>query len=374
MNHLNKNINYYTFIFLRKVARIFRKFNLTQSDLNVAYASDSPRSDINNLLSWYLPVNHKLSIIDLTYNTNLSTYDLILYDYSIIKFSLSFLQHIHKIAPINPSYFNITEISNWSSLYPLCLPQKQIKTYQDTFKINVNEIAESLNKDSSCWLFGTGPSIESYKDLKIEETDTKIICNSIIKNKEFCSKIKPQIIACADPVFHFGHSEYAKQFRTDLVSYIKKSGIKVIMPNHHAILFIAHYPELINSIIGIKLTNQWNFNLLTKLSVKRTDNIFTLLMLPLAATFSKRIHLLGFDGKSLEINNYFWEHHSKFQYAELLEDAKNEHPSFFADRNYLKYSKLHEMLVAKIFKKMELRGIKVVSHARSFISSINAKY
>lgn len=367
-----KKLNYYTFITIRKIARKTKKFNLVKPNLKIAYASEFPRVDIFNLLEWYLPKDRQCIQLELTKCTDFNSFDLILYDYPLIKFSIPLLQNIEKIAPISPTYYSISEISNWSSLYAMTLSRRKIEEYKRQFKNNLFILKDNI-ENTQCWLFGSGPSIEIYSDLKIKENSFKIICNSIIKNKEFCRTIKPNVIACADPVFHFGHSKYAQQFRKDLIQGMKDLDLTVIMPSHHAYLFVQQYPEFKHKVIGVELSNQFNLDLSKDLCVKSTDNILSLLLLPLASTFSKDVHLIGFDGKSPEQFDYFWKHHSNFQYVSLMEDVKKEHPSFFSDRNYSTYSKSHEKTIKYIFNKFEALGIQVKSHAKSYIPSINAK-
>lgn len=154
---------------------------------------------------------------------------------------------------------------------------------------------------------------------------------------------------------------------------MKTYDLTAIMPEHHAFLFATHYPEFIDKIIGVKLKQQWNFQLDKDLSVKQTENIMTLLLLPIAATLSNNIHLLGFDGKSPDQTDYFWKHHNKFQYVELLKDIQAEHASFFEDRDFGLYSENHEKTISSIFLKFENAGIQIQSHSKSFIQAINER-
>lgn len=372
MNKSNKKVNYYTFIAFRKIFRFFKGFNLIQPSIRIAYLTQTPRTDINDLLEWYFPVDYKITVLIASDKIDFCDFDLVLYELPRVKFSLPILKDIHKVATIHSSYYSIAEISNWTSLYPMTLSNKEIKKYKLKYQENLQTL-KNKNVSKKSWIFGTGPSIESYLDLNINKNSLKIICNSIVKNKKFCETTKPDIVACADPVFHFGHSRYARQFRLDLVEGMMAYKLMAIMPLHHALLFSKHFPQLENQIIGVELSNKWNFNLTEDLSVHSSENILSLLLLPIAATFTKEINLIGFDGKSPDQTDYFWEHHSNFQYVDLMEDVKSEHQSFFSDRDYSSYSKKHEKNIDLIFQKLEDLGIKIKSHAKSFIPSINAR-
>jgi len=373
MNQLNRKLNYYIFIALRKIARIGRQFKLSKKKLTIAYASALPRADIQRLLDWYLPIDHNFIQIDLEDKTVFSSFDLVLYDYPSIKFNFNLLKNIAKIAPINPCYYSIAEVSNWSSLFPLTLSDSDKQEYNNKFRDNFAKLKTDYKVDQS-WIFGTGPSIEMYPHLPVDDASFKIICNSIIKNKEFCEAIRPTVIAFADPVFHFGHSMYALQFRKDLVEGINRFNLTAIMPLHHAYLFVNQYPKLIDKVVGIEFTNKWNFDLSLDLSVKRTENILSLLLLPLASTFSKEINLIGFDGKPPYQTDYFWKHHSMFQYTEYMNEVIMEHRSFFDDRDFSCYSDKHSKVVESAFTKLELLNIKIKSHSKSFIPSINERH
>lgn len=188
MIKLDKKLNYYIFISLRKIARLIRKFSLEKTPVKILYLSDSPRSESNTLIDWYFPKTYNTSQFKISENPDLSQYDLILYDYPRIIFSLSLIMNIEKIAPIHSRYFSIAEISNWTSLYPLSLSSEKIQHFRERFKINMNRICDD-KPFSQSWIFGTGPSIESFENLDIEDNAIKIICNSIVKNGDFFKKL-----------------------------------------------------------------------------------------------------------------------------------------------------------------------------------------
>lgn len=373
MASIIRRINYYTFVFIRKIARYFFPVQLAYPIIKIGYASQNHKENISEIVKWYLPKPFTITELSKSRDDHYDQFDLILYDYPKIHFNSNLIRNIHKIAAISSHYYQTAESSNWSSLISYALTDDHKNECRGKFARNIKSIKYDRYKQE-CWVFGTGPSIESCSDLKINENSLKIICNSIVKNKEFCKLYKPQLIACADPVFHFGHSLYAKQFRADAINLIKSSGAFIVMPEHHAFLFTSHYPEISHKIIGVQFCSTWNLNLDERLGVKHTDNVLSLLLLPLAATFSNTINLLGFDGKSPNHNDYFWKHHARFQYTELMSDVKREHVSFFRDRNFSNYSYTHNKTLSVIFEKLEKNNVKVKSYSKSYLSAINERF
>ena len=194
-----------------------------------------------------------------------------------------------------------------------------------------DQLAKKLGKFEQAYLMATGPSISHYKKYKFDDS-LNIVCNSVILDEELMQTVKPQILVFADPIFHFGPSQYAGEFREALVESAKRHDFVICMPFKYYGLFVSAVPELADRTIGIPFTKdrEWNLALDKDLNLKTTANILTFLMVPLAGTFAKEIGFLGCDGRPLEENTYFWGHNEKTQINDKMANVREVHPGFFA--------------------------------------------
>ena len=125
-------------------------------------------------------------------------------------------------------------------------------------------------------------------------------------------------------------------------------------------------PSLRDRIVGVRLGQpSWpqNFDLLSELAVKPYPNVMTMLMLPLAATFSRRIDLYGFDGRAAN-ETYFWRHGATTQFDRELDEIRWVHPGFF-ELDYDDYYDEHVNAVEQMFVDLEVRGIDVIPRTQS---------
>ncbi len=97
-----------------------------------------------------------------------------------------------------------------------------------------------------------------------------------------------------------------------------------------------------------------NYDLSRHLAVKPYPNILTMLMLPLAATFSRTIRLIGFDGRDPS-ETYFWRHGKTVQLERELADIRHVHPGFF-ELDYADYYDTHVAALEQMCLDIELRG------------------
>ena len=118
-----------------------------------------------------------------------------------------------------------------------------------------------------------------------------------------------------------------------MLEAVREFGCFLMIPEMNLPMMISHYPELKDFIIGMPALNgSYNFPTRENFYVKQTDNIMTLIMLPVASAVSEEIYILGSDGRMPD-DNYFWKHGRTVQFEELMDTAFRTHPSFFKDRN-----------------------------------------
>lgn len=191
-------------------------------------------------------------------------------------------------------------------------------------------LATKLGEFDQAYLMATGPSVENYR--KFDFTNAlSIVCNSVILDEELMLRVRPKILVFADPIFHFGPSEYAATFRKKLLESTQEHDYIICIPFKYYALFVSALPELSSRTIGIPFVKEreFNFDLTQDFILKTTANILTFLMVPLATTFARKIGFLGCDGRPLTENTYFWNHNANTQFNDKMANIREVHPGFF---------------------------------------------
>lgn len=236
-----------------------------------------------------------------------------------------------------------------------------------------SELSSRLKKFERAYLLATGPSISNYRYLDFEKS-IGIVCNSVILDDELMETVRPQILVFADPIFHFGPSQYAGAFRQRLYESAKKYDFKICIPLKYYPLFISVVPELADRTIGIPFVQgrPWNFDLNREFIVRTTANILTFLMIPLAATFADEICILGCDGRPLNENTYFWNHNPNTQINDKMANIREVHPGFF-NIEYNDYYLQHCETLAEQLSEGENAGKRFLSVGFSHIPALNCR-
>jgi hypothetical protein len=182
------------------------------------------------------------------------------------------------------------------------------------------------------YLFGTGPSLGRAESRTFED-GYRVVCNTIVRDRELWEHLRPDAIAAGDAIYHFGHTPHAKAFRADLHSRLRES--------KDSIVFV--YPELYDALVRhefsdvehllVPVPDGWRketaYSLLDRFELARNANVLTVLLLPLGATLARDIGLWGFDGRGPK-DKLFWANSSRQSYPELLDTLRTEHPAFFS--------------------------------------------
>ncbi len=205
------------------------------------------------------------------------------------------------------------------------------------------DLAEELvlkDYQGAC-VFGTGPSLELAAEYDFTHY-LNIVCNSIVKNPALLDHIQPRFLTAGDALSHFGVSQYAHQFRNDLLATLKKDpNITFVTTACFGFLLLRHYPEIRDRTILIEQTvNAPNFDLKNNFGLPILDSTLNIHMIPLAATFARNIFLLGVDGKkSSGDNEDFWPHSKTSQYHDLVDTGHQCHPTFDENRQKDTYNR-----------------------------------
>lgn len=295
---------------------------------------------------------------------------LLVWDASSLS-SSSILRRLGRTWVVDPEYYSDTECN--SHLYPLRVSRTEC--YRQHSVERFRALRDECADYKEAYVFATGPSLDRVFDREIPERSVKVVCNSIVRNDDLLSHIQPDVLTFADPVFHFGPSAYAAQFRADAVRAIKEYDCWCVVSTPGDVLLEAHFPEIADRVIGISSqsrVSQFHFPASDNLWVRSTGNIMTRLMLPIASALADHIHLFGADGRE-ENESYFWKHSSIAQYDSLMNSAVQTHPSFFRDRLYTDYYERHIELLGELIEFGEAHGKRYDSLTPSYIPALHER-
>lgn len=239
-------------------------------------------------------------------------------------------------------------------------------------RLKFNHLRSKLARYEKAYLLATGPS--SYRSQHEDFSNSLVIgCNSLFLDEELMSFASLDILVFGDPIFHFGPSRYASEFRQKLVQAVRRYGFTIIIPFKYYPLLVDNYPELEPFTIGIPFRKDRSFNLdlLDDFCLKTTANILTFLMVPVGATFAKQLYLLGCDGRPMEEDSYFWQHNRATQFNAEMENIRLVHPGFF-NIDYNEYYETHTAALEEQLESCREAGIQVTNRTFSYIAPLQA--
>lgn len=224
-------------------------------------------------------------------------------------------------------------------------------------------------------IFATGPSIAKFKEFDYSKS-LNIYCNSTILDQELLETAPPNILTFADPIFHFGVSEYANSFRVSCGEFLKSyANCVIIIPIKYYALAISLFPDYHDKIIGIPFTKHRpiNFEITEKdFYTYTTSNILTLSLLPVATTFAKSVRLIGCDGREVSDDSYFWSHGTSVQINDKMKAIQRAHPGFFnIDYNQYYFEHCHNL--NRMLLLAEERGWNFLHLGRSYIPALKSR-
>jgi glycosyltransferase involved in cell wall biosynthesis len=228
------------------------------------------------------------------------------------------------------------EYGNYCRAPWLALPKDKkaalLNESQQRFR-NAIEAQRAAGKTCSAVL-GTGPSIDSAFGFDFSEC-MAVACNSIVGNDALLDHIRPAFVCAGDAVSHFGVSSYAETFRADLIRALTTRDIHFLTSAAIGYLLIQKHPEIRDRVIVCeqKFTGL-NARLEDVWALPKYDSTLNIHMLPIAASFSDTIYMLGLDGRSPNPadNEDFWAHSKSAQYHDLVDSGHLTHPTFAINR------------------------------------------
>ncbi|MGK2954307.1 MAG: hypothetical protein ACSLFI_01365 [Solirubrobacterales bacterium] len=219
-------------------------------------------------------------------------------------------------------------------------------------------------------ILATGPSASDYGAFDYGDS-LRVVCNTAVLDHELMKVVNPQIVVFLDPVFHFGPSSYAAQFRAKVREAAEEFDFEIVIASKYLPVLAAALPELLDRTIAIpfKPGRYFNFDLKEDFEVRATANVLTFMMIPLAGTFAKTIGMLGCDGRPMNESGHFWKHHPSTQLGSELDALRRVHPGFF-DIEYNDYYLEHCRTLEAEIEAGERAGLDFVSLAPSHIPAL----
>jgi hypothetical protein len=218
-------------------------------------------------------------------------------------------------------------------------------------KKNLQLLKESTDSDRVL-LIGSGPNSQQLLEKDISFSDV-MVCNSVIKNSKFMKKYKPKYVVFGDPTWHSGPSRYVQEFKKTLAQTIDEYNSTIITVERDAHIIKEYMPESYHKnfiFIPIVKTNKktnLNYNFNKNFFVAGTNNILTLLMLPVSFYLYKDIFFAGFDGNPDKKKTYYWKHNPSLQFGNEFTSQEQTHPYIF-DREKEDYGFIYESHLEKL--------------------------
>ncbi len=239
------------------------------------------------------------------------------------------------------------------------------ESFLTSSQARIQRLKRSLGKRQAVSVFGTGPSVSEVNPDN-HKLDASIICNTIVKDKEFCRQLDLVAIVASDCHFHFSSSKYSFRFLSDLWHQLQESNALYITFDKFAPFVMAKIPGLEDRICGIPAGRQdFGFDFDHNFSVCPGESVVNMFLFPVACYLSDTVRLCGFTGRAPS-DNFFWGHSSRFQYDSLMVSVRQTHPAFFADRDYNLYSDIVGKQLSERIRLAKSEGLRVCSLTTSF--------
>jgi hypothetical protein len=235
-----------------------------------------------------------------------------------------------------------------------------------------NEYISSLPKYTKSYVFGTGPSLDQAYQFDFSD-GYRIVCNTVVKNKNLLKHISPHFIVAADAIYHFGNNRHAYQFRCDLEKALDLTQSFFLTPDFFLYLLKNYHPRIYRKTIPIRTDLKGVFlDMKNILAYSTMPNILNGLLLPLGSSLADEIILLGFDGRAPN-DKLFWQNSGANSYEDLKPTIMAAHPGFFKGRDYKEYARSQSDSAEKIMTLGEQMGKKYYCLNQTFIPAMQKR-
>lgn len=310
------------------------------------------------------------------------------------------LQHLTKVYIVDPTYYYSVEGETYQRMYIETLEDQEKERFLKLSMMNYRALLDEVGQCERGYVFGTGPSLEGHA-MDFDYSDGfRIVCNSIVKNREIMDHIKPHLLAFGDAQHHASPCLYAETFRQAVIEAVHETNCYILTEDYFLPLLLAHYPELEDKIIGIETPGIWdlslyeiirmvlrrphkipwfdkipgheeeyNFPTPDKFYVRTAGSVLPSYLIPIVSSVCKVIYILGADGRDPKGDKpdktYIWNYSQSCQFNE--QTAFDTHPSYFRDRPYTEDFDIYCDNFKGLIRYGESLGRKYYSLAPSYI-------
>jgi hypothetical protein len=260
--------------------------------------------------------------------TFLTFFKNIIYMKRIRVVDIDFFGHLGLNMLINIGFFDICTNVERTSIKQLSLE-------------NFNNLKKNL-QNKEVIVLGTDSTFSN--NVKLIKNRPVFICNDGVKQ---ISNIKSEIkiLSFADPMFHFSIHENAQKFISLVKQHEEYIDYLIVPVNATTII---RNMQINARLIGVTSSNK-NKEFLElrekQIFTKKTHNVVTQFMLPIALNASKKV-FLGSVSLSSIFDKKLWKYDVKLVNKNEKSYAFNY--SFFKDRNFTNYYKRHNSFLTKI--------------------------
>ncbi len=342
--------------------------------------------DIQKKIAWFLPDRATVTVWHegdgenrFRENVNIGDQDIekyfqeadIIFVWNLEKESGILEKYKSKVYVADPGFWYYTESMNISSVYYKTFDTVEKEELVDQSKRLFSKLKAS-GKAERANIFCSGCSIEEIYDSRFEG-EFNIISNSMVKNSRLLEKIKPRLLVFSDVNFYVSPNEYCARFYEDVIKTTRKYGTEIIVFDYIMPLVCSHFPELKDKVIGIPHgADTFIFPDMDDFCIKKTGNILTELMLPVASALCDEIGIAGCTGRNPN-ETYYWRHNPDTQYLDLMQSVFDMYPSVFRDQKYDDYYNVHCRTVEEILEFGERLGKKYINMTTSYIPALKKR-
>lgn len=317
------------------------------------------------------------------------------------------IKNIHKVRVVDPEYYFSVEAETYQRMFFSTLMPESKEFFSQLSKKNYKSLLSEVKNFRKAYIFGTGPSLEKLGD-KFDYSDGfRIICNSIVKNKELVDHIKPHLIVFGDAQHHSSPCKYADTFRQAVVETVYENNCFIMTKDYFLPLLLTHHPYLKDNSIGIEIPGVWdlslreillmvlrnphkipwftkipgheeeyNFPTLEKLYVRSLGSVLPTCMIPIASAVCDEVYILGADGLDPKGRSpdktFIWAYSKSCQFDE--QSAFDTHPSYFRDRPQVEKFNIYGENFKGLIEYGESMGKRYYSLAPSHIPGLQERF
>ena len=280
-----------------------------------------------------------------------------------------YIKYIDKIYVVDPYFYSYIETLNYHKIYYSSFSVSEKAAYREKSKKIFSELKRNAKKGVKARVFCSGPSIDEIHD-NVYDDSINIICNSMVKDKEWLERVKPYILTFMDLNYFLSPTKYCEQFLQDVLEGQRLYDYYIVVCEHEVPLLLSHCPELSGKVIGIAPdSDEYMWPDEQKLKVRGSENIFTGMMIPLASALCDEIEIAGCTGRNPD-ENFYWKHSGRTQYLDLMQTIFDMYPSVFRDQNYANYYEGHCQRVEDLLEFGEKKGKKYKNITTSYIPAL----